>query len=59
MSPIAEFASNTPISGPIYTGWKTDWDLNGWAWSYEFGLHFGDPVDELIPIRLPAPRGGR
>jgi len=54
---MAEFASNCPISRPINTGWKTDWDLNGWSWSYEWGLFFGDPVDEMIPIRQPTLRG--
>ena len=50
---MAEFASNCPISGPISTGWNTDGDCNGWSWSYEWGLFFGDPIDELIPIRKP------
>ena len=51
---MAEFASNCPISRAVSTGWKTDWDLNGWSWSYEHGLFFGEPLDEMIPIRLPV-----
>ena len=51
---MAEFASNCPVSRPIKTGWNTDWDLNGWSWSYQYGMFFGDPVDEMIPLRLPV-----
>jgi hypothetical protein len=50
---MSEFASNTPISRPINTGWKTDWDLAGWSWSYTYGLFFGS-TDEQIPIKLPT-----
>jgi hypothetical protein len=50
---MSEYASNTPISRPINTGWKTDWDLGGWSWSYQYGLFFG-AVEESPPIRPPA-----
>jgi hypothetical protein len=55
---MSEFASNCPISGPINTGWKTDWDLDGWSWSYQWGLFFGS-VEEMVPLKPPMirPRG--
>ncbi len=54
---MAEFASNCPISRPISTGWKTDWDMNGMSWSFDFGM-FYEPQDDLVPLRKPAPRSG-
>lgn len=50
---MAEFASNTPISRPINTGWSSDWDLNGMFWSNQWGLFFA-PVDEMVPFRNPV-----
>lgn len=52
---MADFASNVPISRPVNTGWKSDWDLGGFQWSYDHGLFYA-PQDDLIPFRLPAPR---
>ena len=49
---MSEFASNTPVSRPINTGWKTDWDLGGWSWSYQWGLFFGS-TEERLPLRPP------
>ena len=54
---MSEIASNCPVSRPINTGWKVDWDLNGMSWSYQWGFFF-NPVDDEVPIRLPAPRWG-
>jgi hypothetical protein len=54
---MSEFASNCPISRPINTGWKTDWDLGGWSWSYQWGLFFGS-TEEQLPFRPPALQSG-
>lgn len=54
---MAEYASNVPVSRPVNTGWKSDWDLNGMQWSNEFGM-FYDSGDEFLPLRKPSPRTG-
>lgn len=53
---MADYASNTPISRAANTGYKADVDMDGWSWSYEWGMFFGDPVNEMTPLRAPAPR---
>lgn len=55
---MAEFASNCPISRPVDTGWKSDWDMNGMQWSHEHGIFYA-PEDDLIPLRKPPPRTGQ
>jgi hypothetical protein len=52
---MADFASNVPISRPINTGWTSDWDLNGFQWSHQFGMFYA-PADDLLPLRKPVPR---
>lgn len=53
---MADYASNTPISRVINTGWKSDWDMNGMQWSNTYGMFYA-PEDELVPLRKPSPRG--
>lgn len=51
---MADFVSNTPISGPRNVGWKLSWDIGGLGWSYEWGMFYavsGD--DDLLPMRGP------
>ena len=51
---MANFISNTPVSGPRNVGWKISWDIGGMAWSYEWGMFYatsGD--DEMLPLRKP------
>ncbi len=54
---MADYASNCPISRPINTGWKADWDMNGFKWSYDYGIFYA-PEDDLVPLRKPVPRVG-
>lgn len=51
---MADYVSNTPISGPRFTGWKPTWDIGGMAWSYEWGMFYdvASPDDEA-PLRKP------
>jgi len=51
---MAEYVSNAPVSRPLkLKGITPEVDLNGVMFSYAQGLCF-DPVDEIIPMRLPA-----
>lgn len=50
---MAEFASNTPISGPIKMPWTVNYDCGGLVWSNDYGIFF-DVQDEQLPIKTPA-----
>lgn len=52
---MADFVSNTPVSGPRNVGWKMSWDIGGLAWSYEWGMFYNvSGTDDVLPIRLPV-----
>lgn len=51
---MASYVSNTPISGPIWIPYaKPDVDMNGIGWSYQYGMVFNAPEDD-VPFRLPT-----
>lgn len=51
---MANYMSNTPISGPLWVPYaQPDVNLNGLGWNYQFGMVFNAPeTDE--PIKLPT-----
>lgn len=52
---MADFVSNTPISGPRNVGWKMSWDIGGMGWSYEWGMFYNmSNPDETLPIKPPV-----
>jgi hypothetical protein len=56
---MADYVSNTPISGPRKIDWKMTWDIGGMAWSHEWGMFYnvGDD-DSNQPMRKPTPPSG-
>lgn len=58
---MAEYASNTPISGPRSVDWKISWDIGGMAWSHDWGMFYAvsGGADDDIPIRRPDPPSRR
>lgn len=51
---MADYVSNSPISGPRATSWKPSWDIGGMAWSYEWGMFYDVPApDDQMPLRKP------
>lgn len=49
------YFTNTKVSGPIdIPGLKSDVDLNGLQFSYEYGVFFA-PVGKQLPITMPPP----
>lgn len=56
---MADFVSNTPVSGPRNTGWEISWDIGGMAWSYEWGMFYAvSGQDDVVPQRKPDPAAG-
>jgi hypothetical protein len=56
---VADFVSNTPVSGPRNTGWEISWDIGGMAWSYEWGMFYAvSGQDDVVPQRKPDPAAG-
>jgi hypothetical protein len=51
---MADYVSNSPISGPRATQWKASWDIGGMAWSYEWGMFYDVPSpDDQTLLRQP------
>ena len=54
---MSEYVSNTPISRPVNTGYRKDWDLGGGlCWNHEHGMFYDNVSEPLMEFRLPAPR---
>ncbi|AEQ21031.1 hypothetical protein E3_1175 [Rhodococcus phage E3] len=49
---MAQYASNTPVSRPVDTGYQSEADLGGLHWNSKIGLFYATP-DEMLPIRPP------
>ena len=51
---MADFVSNSPISGPRNVGWELSWDIGGMGWSYEWGMFYSvSSSEENLPLRKP------
>lgn len=51
---MADFISNTPISGPRNVDWKMAWDIGGMGWSYEWGMFYAtSSSDDSASLRKP------
>ena len=57
---MADYVSNTPISGPRKIDWKMTWDLGGMAWSHQWGMFYNvsSDDDEGQTMRKPTPPSG-
>lgn len=56
---MADYVSNTPVSGPRQMDWKITWDLGGMAWSHEWGMFYStSDSDEGLSMRKPTPPSG-
>lgn len=56
---MADYVSNTPISGPRKIDWKMTWDIGGMAWSHQWGMFYNvSDDDDNQPMRKPTPPSG-
>ncbi len=52
---MADYVSNTPVSGPRNLDWKVAWDIGGMSWSYEWGMFYSTSgKDDMLPLREPS-----